>query len=106
MWGMDFVSDAMFDGCVRLLTIIDLCNRECLGNIFGQSFKGEDVKEALTRIFCFRGNPRILKADNGSEFTGEVMDWWAYDRQTEIDFSRSGKPTDNATVDSFNGRLR
>ncbi|HAX09264.1 MAG TPA: IS3 family transposase [Marinobacter hydrocarbonoclasticus] len=107
IWGMDFVSDALFDGRrLRLLTITDLFTRECLGIIVGQSLKGEDVKEALTRIARFRGNPKILKADNGSEFAGKVMDRWAYERQIEIDFSRPGKPTDNATVESFNGRLR
>ena len=105
--GMDFVSVALFDGRrLRLLTIIDLFTGECLGIIAGQSLKGEDVKEALTRIALFRGNPKILKADNGSEFAGKVMDRWADERQIEIDFSRPGKSTDNATVESFNGRLR
>ena len=66
IWGMDFVSDALFDGRrLRLLTIIDLFTRECLGIVVGQSLKGEDVKEALTRIARFRGNPKMLKADNG-----------------------------------------
>jgi putative transposase len=108
IWGsMDFVSGAMFDGRrLRLLTIIDLFTRECLGIIVGQSLKGEDVKEASTRIARFRGHLKILKADNGSEFAGKVMDRWVYERQIAIDFSRPGKPTDNATVESFNGRLR
>jgi len=39
-----------------------------------REWRGEDVKEALTRIIRFRGNPKILKADNGSEFAGKVMD--------------------------------
>jgi len=34
------------------------------------------------------------------------MDQWAYSNQVEIDFSRRGKPTDNAIVESFNGRFR
>ncbi len=34
------------------------------------------------------------------------MDKWAYERRVELDFSRPGKPTDNARVESFNGRLR
>lgn len=106
-WGMDFVSDALFDGRrLRLLTIIDLSTRECLGIVVGQSLKGHDVQEALTAIARFRGNPEVLKTDNGSEFLGKVMDRWAYERNIEIDFSRPGKPTDNATVESFNGRLR
>ncbi|WP_138435599.1 IS3 family transposase [Marinobacter shengliensis] len=107
IWGMDFVSDALFDGRrLRLLTIIDLFTRECLGIVVGQSLKGHDVQEALTAIARFRGNPEVLKTDNDSEFAGKVMDRWAYERNIEIDFSRPGKPTDNATVESFNGRLR
>lgn len=104
---MDFVSDALFNGRrLRLLTIIDLFTRECLAIVVGQSLKGQDVQEALTAIARFRGNPEVLKTDNGSEFAGKVMDRWAYERNIEIDFSRPGKPTDNATVESFNGRLR
>ncbi len=64
IWGMDFVSDVLFDGRrlrlrLRLRTIIDLFTRACLGIIVGQSLKGEDVKEALTRIARFRGNPTV-----------------------------------------------
>ena len=42
----------------------------------------------------------------GSEFISKVMDKWAYERGVELDFSRPGKPTDNAIVESFNGSLR
>ena len=107
IWAMDFVSDALFDGRrLRMLTIIDLFTRECLGIVTGQSLKGDDVKEALTRIARFRGAPQMLKSDNGSEFAGKVMDRWAYEHGIGIDFSRPGKPTDNAAVESFNGRFR
>jgi len=99
---MDFVSDALFDGRrLRLLTINDLFTRECLGIVVGQSLKGQDVQEALTAIVRFRGNPDVLKTDNCSEFAGKVMDRWAYERKIEIDFSRLGKPTDNATGSRF-----
>jgi hypothetical protein len=47
-----------------------------------------------------------IKTDNGSEFISKVMDKWAYERGIELDFCRLGKPTDNAMVESFNGRLR
>ena len=49
---------------------------------------------------------RQNQTDNGSEFISKVMDKWAYERGVELDFSRPGKPTDNARVESFNGRLR
>ena len=45
----------------------------------------------------------MLFCDNGSEFTSQVLDLWAYHNQVKIDFSRPGKPTDNAYVESFNG---
>ncbi|MFX5656596.1 integrase core domain-containing protein, partial [Acinetobacter baumannii] len=59
-----------------------------------------------TGIVAHRGLPQSIKTDNGSEFISKAMDKWAYERGVELDFSRPGKPTDNATVESFNGRLR
>jgi putative transposase len=44
-------------------------------------------------------------ADNGSDLSGRVFDLWALRHGVEIDFSRPGKPTDNAFVESFNGSL-
>ena len=44
--------------------------------------------------------------DNGSEFISKAMERWAYENGVELDFSRPGRPTDNAKVESFNGRLR
>lgn len=107
IWSMDFVADALFDGRkLRMLTVVDCCTRECLAIDVGQSLKGEDVVNALNRICAERGRPKTIKTDNGSEFISKVMDRWAYEREVEIDFSRPGKPTDNARVESFNGRLR
>ena len=34
------------------------------------------------------------------------VDLWAYQHQVRIDYSRPGKPTDNAFVESFNGTFR
>jgi transposase InsO family protein len=49
---------------------------------------------------------RSLRCDNGPEFAGRTLDQWAYLNGIEIDFSRPGKPTDNAFCEAFNGRLR
>jgi len=107
IWSMDFVADALFDGRkLRMLTVVDCYTRECLAIDVGQSLKGEDVVDSLNRICGERGLPRTIKTDNGSEFISKVMDKWAYERGVELDFSRPGKPTDNARVESFNGRLR
>ena len=107
VWGMDFVSDALFDGRrLRLLTVIDLYTRECLGIYVGQNLRSTEVAEMLNTIALRRPLPQLLKTDNGSEFAGKMLDKWVYERGIRIDFSRPGTPTDNATVESFNGRLR
>jgi putative transposase len=107
IWSMDFVADALFDGRrLRALTVMDNYTRESLAIEVGQNLKGEDVVNTLNRIASYRGLPVTIKVDNGSEFISKVMDKWAYERGIELDFSRPGKPTDNARVESFNGRLR
>ncbi len=107
IWSMDFVADNLFDGRkLRMLTVVDCCSRESLAIHVGQSLKGEDVVRVLNAIVQERGQPQTIKTDNGSEFISKVMDKWAYERGVELDFSRPGKPTDNAMVESFNGRLR
>lgn len=107
IWSMDFVADALFDGRkLRALTVVDNYTRESLAIDVGQSLKGEDVVATLTRITSTRGLPATIKVDNGSEFISKAMDKWAYERGVELDFSRPVKPTDNAKIESFNGRLR
>lgn len=53
-----------------------------------------------------RGKPKAIRCDNGPEFISKALDKWAYESGVVVDFSRRGKPTDNAFVESFNGRLR
>ncbi len=55
-----------------------------------QSLKGSDVVRVLQRISQERGAPQMLFCDNGSEFTSQVLDLWAYHNQVKIDFSRPG----------------
>lgn len=103
-WSMDFVSAALFDGRrLRALTLVDQFTRECLAIRVDQNLRGEDVTSVMNAIAAERGAPGTIKTDNGSEFAGRVMDRWAYENGVEIDFSRPGKPTDNAWIESFNG---
>src|ERR1700758_4692842 len=107
VWSLDFVADQLTDGRrFRALTVVDVYTRECLAIEVGQSLKGHDVVRVLQQIREERGAPRMLFCDNGSEFTSQVLDLWAYHNGVKIDFSRPGKPTDNAYVESFNGTLR
>jgi len=106
-WSMDFVSDALFDGRrIRALTLVDNCTREALAIVVDAGIRGEHVAEAVERIAALRGPPRLIRVDNGPEFASKVLDRWAYGRGVTLDFSRPGKPTDNAFIEAFNGRLR
>jgi putative transposase len=103
-WSIDFVADPLQDGKrFRALTILDVYTREGVAIEAGQSLKGEDVVRVLNRVKPQRGVPKFLFCDNGSEFSSQAMDLWAYQNGMKIDFSRPGKPTDNAFVESFNG---
>lgn len=72
----------------------------------GQNLRSTEVAEMLNTIALRRHLPQLLRTDNGSEFAGKMLDKWEYGRGISIYFSRSGTPTDNATEESFNGRLR
>ncbi len=104
---MDFVSDELADGRrFRALTVVDLYTRECLEIEIGQRLRSEHVVQALNRLKYERGLPKRIDCDNGSEFASGQMDLWAYTNGVKIDFSRRGKPTDNAIIESFNGWFR
>ncbi len=106
-WSLDFVADQLTEGQrFRALTIVDVFTRESLAIEVGRALKGTDVVHVLNRLRFERRAPKMLFCDNGSEFTSQIMDLWAYQNGVKIDFSRPGKPTDNAFVESFNGTLR
>jgi putative transposase len=50
--------------------------------------------------------PATIRVDQGSQFTSKELDLWAYSNGVTLDFSRPGKPTDNAYVESFNATVR
>ncbi len=106
-WSMDFVHDQLADGSkLRLLTVIDVFTREALAIEAGSRLRGTHVAAVLNRLVYLRGVPKAVLCDNGAEFTGQIMDLWAYAHTVRLDFSRPGTPTDNAHIESFNGTLR
>jgi len=106
-WSMDFMADQLFDGRrFRLLTIVDNFSRESLAIRVGQRLTGDDVVGVLEEIAAGRGAPQSIRVDNGPEFISRSLDWWAYFNGVKLDFSRPGKPTDNAFIESFNGKFR
>jgi putative transposase len=106
-WSMDFMSDQLYSGrSLRILALVDNYSRECLTLRVGVSLKGDDVVAALHEVIRQRGAPRSIRVDNGTEFTSVVMDQWAYWNGVTLDFTRPGKPQDNALIEAFNSRFR
>lgn len=106
-WSMDFVAARLEDGRpFRILTVVDQFTRECVAIRGKPRLNGSDVAEALDMAVRERGKPKSITVDNGSEFAGKVMDAWADARTVHLAFIRPGKPTENAFIESFNGRLR
>jgi putative transposase len=104
---MDFMSDQLVGGQrFRLLTLVDNHSRESLAIEVGQRLTGDHVVRVLEQVAAERGKPRSIRVDNGPEFISRSLDLWAYFNGVKLDFSRPGKPTDNAVIESFNGRLR
>jgi len=107
VWAMDFVHDQLATGKkLRVLTVVDTFSRyvPVLDPRF--SYRGQDVVATLDRVCGWIGYPKTIRVDQGSEFISRDMDLWAYQRGVTLDFSRPGKPTDNAFIEAFNGRFR
>jgi putative transposase len=106
-WSMDFMSDELYnERRIRLLTLVDNYTRESLAIEVNQHLGGQQVVELLSLVALERGSPKKIVVDNGPEFTSKKLDRWAYLNGVELDFSRPGKPTDNALIEAFNGRFR
>lgn len=104
---MDFVTDSLFKGLrFRSLAIVDNFSRECLAIEVGQHIRGEDVTRTMDRLKSVRGVPQYIKVDNGPDFILKELDKWSYENNVVLDYSRHGKPIDNAFIESFNGSFR
>lgn len=101
-WAMDFIHDQLADGTAfRVLSIVDLYTRECVGLVPALRLRAEDVVATLSQMRDERGIPAVIQCDNGTEFTSVALDHWCYWNHVRVDFSRPGKPTDNAAIESF-----
>lgn len=107
VWAMDFVQDQLATGKkLRILTIVDTHSRFSPATDPKFNYKGEDVVQTLERICKKTGYPKTIRVDNGSEFISRDLDLWAYVNKVTLDFSRPGKPTDNAFIEAFNSKFR
>jgi len=106
-WSLDFLSDALTDGRrLRILAVVDDYTRECLCLVADTSLSGRRVARELDTIIAERGRPLLCVSDNGTELTSMAILRWCQETGVEWHYIAPGKPTQNAFVESFNGRLR
>ncbi len=106
-WALDLAHDAVACGrAIRVLSVVDAYTRECLGLEVDTSFASRRVTRVLEAIIAERGVPQAIRCDNGPELTSRHFLAWCVERQIELLHIQPGKPTQNARVESFHGRLR
>jgi putative transposase len=106
-WSLDFTMDAIANGRkFRTANLKDDCTRECPAIDVAISLPGSRVVEMLERVARERGYPDVITVDNGPELRGRALDGWAHDHGVKLYFIDPGKPTQNAYIESFNGRFR
>lgn len=106
-WSMDFVSDVTESGRrFRIFTLVDDFTRRCVALVVDTSLSGARLARELSERGARVGLPTTLVCDNGPEFTSKAMDQWAFANKVKLHFIRPGKPTENAFIESFNGKLR
>ena len=106
-WAVDFVSDVAANGRrLRIFSVVDSFTRECLALEVDTSLPSRRVTRALSRIIETRGAPTSVRCDNGPEISSRHFLAWCIERRIDVIHIQPGKPTQNAHVESFHGRLR
>jgi len=107
VWSLDFVMDALSNGRrLKCLTIVDDFTKEAVEIVVDHGISGRYVTRVLDRVARFRGYPKALRTDQGPEFTSRALDQWAYANGVTLKLIQAGKPTQNAYIESFNGKFR
>ena len=107
IWEIDSMYDQLFDGRrIWVLTVVDTWSRVCPVLRVCRTATALEVTSALDEAVSRFGAPQVIRVDQGSQFTSRELDLWAYAHGVTLDFSRPGKPTDNAYAEAFNARVR
>jgi putative transposase len=107
VWAYDFVFDACANGQqIKCLTVVDEFTRECLAIDVAGSIRSSRVIEVLARLVTLHGAPAFLRSDNGPEFISRAILEWLTTSGIHTAHIDPGKPWQNGTDESFNGKFR
>lgn len=106
-WSIDFVHDQLSCGRrFRILNVVDDYSRYCVGQLVDTSISGARMARFLDQLIESRQKPSAIVMDNGTEMTSKAMFFWSQASRVKLSFIQPGKPTQNAFVESFNGKFR
>lgn len=104
IWAIDFMFDYIESGRrLKVLTAVDEFAKESPGILVDHSIRGVDVTAFLDHLAC-GSYPKVIRVDQGTEFTSRAMLDWAYKHNIKLEFTRVRKP--NQIIESFNSRVR
>ena len=107
VWSIDFMHDALANGKpFRTFNVLDDYNREGLGIEVDFGLPAARIIRSLDQIIEWRGKPRVIRTDNGSEMCSAEFQTWAHKHDIQVQFIQPGKPTQNAYVERFNRTVR
>jgi putative transposase len=107
VWAYDFVFDACANGQqIKCLTIVDEFTHECLAIDVAGSIRSRRVIDVLARLISLHGAPAYLRSDSGPEFVSQAILKWLTENRIDTAVIDPGKPWQNGTNESFNGKLR
>lgn len=107
IWSLDFVHTRTSSGAaIRILNVVDEFTRVALGSRVAPAIGTRDVIGHLGQLLETHKAPRILRSDNGREFTSELLGEWLKARGISQAFIEPGTPQQNAFVERFNGTMR
>ena len=106
-WSIDFMYGQLASG--RRLRIPDVAagfSRPCVGQLVATSITGARLAPFLDELDKAAAPPKAVVCDNGPELTSKAMRFWSERSGAGLNFIQPGKPTQNAFVESFNGKFR
>ncbi len=107
VWPIDFVFDRTASGrTLKCLSVVDDATYEAVAVIPDHSMGGLQLTRHLDQLADRGVLPRIIRSDNGPKFVGKAMLTWAPERNVKFRQTDPGKPSQNACIESFKGRLR
>jgi putative transposase len=106
-WAIDFASDVAASGQrLRIFSVVDSYTRECLALEVDTSMPSRRITRTLGQVMAARGGPVSIRSDNGPEMSSRHYLAWCIEQKIDAVHIQPGKPTQNAHVESFHGRLR